>query len=62
MAFKPATKRKGAALIASFPPEQAHPRICFERIIPDELDPERPARQALREYMLSSDKRKLNAN
>lgn len=62
MAFKPATKRKGATLVASFPPEQAHPRICFERIIPDELDQERPARQALREYMLTSEKRKLNAD
>lgn len=36
-------------------------RICFERIIPDELDHERPARRALREFMVSSAGKTLNA-
>lgn len=37
-------------------------RICFERIIPDELDQERPARRALREFMVASAEKKLNAD
>lgn len=61
MATKPAAKKKGASPPA-VQPEAAHPKICFERIIPDELDPERPARQALREFMVASQKRTLNAN
>ena len=38
------------------------PPLPGKEIIPDELDPERPARQALREYMVASQKRALNAN
>ncbi|HXH86662.1 MAG TPA: matrixin family metalloprotease [Nitrospira sp.] len=37
-------------------------KICFERIIPDELDPERAVRRALREHMATSMGRKLNAD
>ena len=36
-------------------------KICFERIIPDELDPERPVRIALREQMAASARKPLNA-
>lgn len=36
--------------------------ICFERIIPDELDHERPARRALREFMVASAGKSLNAD
>lgn len=39
------------------PPLQAvvrAPRICFERIIPDELDPERMVRRALRNRMIET--------
>jgi len=36
-------------------------RICFERIIPDDLDPERPVRRALREYMAASSGKTLSA-
>lgn len=62
MALKPAKKSKEAKPVAALPPETEHPRICFERIIPDELDPERPARQALREFMVASQKRALKAD
>ena len=37
-------------------------RICFERIIPDELDPERPVRRALREFMIKESGKPLNPN
>lgn len=37
-------------------------KICFERIIPDELDPERPVRRVLREQMVASAGRRLNPN
>lgn len=37
-------------------------RICFERIIPDELDHERPARRALREFMIANAEKTLNAD
>jgi len=36
-------------------------RICFERIIPDEIDPERAARKMLREVMVANTARALNA-
>ena len=40
-----------------------HPvRICFERIIPDELDPERQVRRVLRESMAGTTRRPLNAD
>ncbi len=39
---------------------QAPVKICFERIIPDDLDPERPVRRALREHMAASAGRRLN--
>jgi hypothetical protein len=35
-------------------------KICFERIIPDELDPERPIRRAWRETMAAAEGRELN--
>ena len=37
-------------------------RICFERIIPDELDPERAVRRTLREEMVASARRTLDAD
>jgi hypothetical protein len=37
-------------------------RICFERIIPDELDPERSVRRALRAVMAAGAGHELNAN
>lgn len=36
-------------------------RICFERIIPDELDPERSVRRSLREFMAASAGRTLSS-
>jgi hypothetical protein len=36
-------------------------KICFERIIPDELDTERAARHALRDQMAATSKKKLSA-
>jgi serralysin len=36
-------------------------KICFERIIPDDLDPERSVRRALREQMSVSARKPLNA-
>lgn len=35
-------------------------RICFERIIPDELDPERSVRRTLREFMAAQEGGTLN--
>lgn len=40
--------------------EQGQARICFERIIPDELDPERKARRAMREFMAANSRGALN--
>lgn len=40
-------------------PQSVH--ICFERIIPDELDPERSARRALRDHMTATAGRTLDA-
>jgi len=40
---------------------QKQVRICFERIIPDDLDPERPVRRVLREQMAATSRRPLNA-
>jgi len=37
-------------------------KICFERIIPDDLDPERSVRRALREHMAASARRPLNSS
>jgi hypothetical protein len=36
-------------------------KICFERIIPDELDPERSIRRTLRDHMAAGSGKKLNA-
>ncbi len=44
-------KRAGRASPA---PKDAPMRICFERIIPDDLDPERAVRRALREELAAS--------
>lgn len=35
-------------------------RICFERIIPDQLDPERTVRRSLREHMAASANKRLS--
>jgi hypothetical protein len=37
-------------------------KICFERIIPDELDPERTARRRMREVIAASSRKTLNAD
>jgi hypothetical protein len=37
-------------------------KICFERIIPNELDPERSVRRALREFLAANAGRSLNAS
>ena len=42
--------------------DQGPMRICFERIIPDELDHERFVRRALRESMAARSDKPLNAN
>lgn len=36
-------------------------RICFERVLPDEVDPERAVRRAMRQFVASSTRGKLNA-
>lgn len=36
--------------------------ICFERIIPDELDYERPVRRAMREMLIANTPKKLDAS
>lgn len=45
--------RKKSSSVVSASPKK--PRICFERIIPDSLDPERMVRRALRREMTESD-------
>jgi Astacin (Peptidase family M12A) len=42
------------------PMDQGPICICFERIIPDELDPERPVRRAMRDYMVANAGKSLN--
>jgi hypothetical protein len=37
-------------------------KICFERIIPDNMDPERSVRRALREHMVASAHHTLKAD
>lgn len=39
---------------------QARPRICFERIIPDEMDPEREVRRGMRERMAAKKKGRVS--
>jgi Astacin (Peptidase family M12A) len=51
--------KKPAAKSGSKP---APVRICFERIIPDELDTERPMRHVLRQQLAASAGRKLSAS
>lgn len=49
-AKKPAPAEEGAPLQSVM----RRPRICYERIIPDELDPERHVRRALRGEMMAN--------
>lgn len=49
-AKKPASAEEGAPLQSVM----RRPRICYERIIPDELDPERHVRRALRGEMMAN--------
>lgn len=49
-ARKPAPAEEGAPLQSVM----RRPRICYERIIPDELDPERHVRRALRGEMMAN--------
>lgn len=53
---------KAPKLAASPETAQRRPRICFERIIPDEQDPERHVRRALRAEMVAKAERKLSAS
>lgn len=39
----------------------SRPRICYERIVPDEIDPERMVRRALRRTIIESDDGDLDA-
>lgn len=58
-AAKKATKKTAPEPVTE---EAAQPvRICFERIIPDELDPERAVRRTLREAMAANARRSLSA-
>jgi hypothetical protein len=51
-------------VVPSVGPSSVHGlvKICFERIVPDALDPERAVRRTLREHMAASAGRRLNAN
>jgi hypothetical protein len=53
--------RKKASPAKTVAPRQPL-RICFERIIPDDLDPERSARRAVRDVMAARSRRSLNVN
>jgi hypothetical protein len=53
---------KKAASPSNPVPEEGPLRICFERILPDELDPERNVRHALRDALVATSKKTLNAN
>jgi len=52
--------KKKAISSSSTSQEQGPVCICFERIIPDELDPERPVRRAMREFMVANAGKSLN--
>ena len=56
MARKPATRKTATAPDEGTPLQGAirRPRICFERIIPEPLDPERHVRRALRGAMMAA--------
>lgn len=56
MARKSPAKKKSAPADVGAPLQDVvrRPRICYERIIPDELDPERHVRRALRGEMMAS--------
>jgi len=49
-------------LITPISVERNSARICFERIIPDDLDPERPVRRILRHFMVEGADHALNAD
>ena len=57
---KPATRP--TAVPVSTPGDTPQVKICFERIIPDDLDPERAARHVLRDHMVKTAGKRLNAN
>ena len=54
------TKKRTTSNLAD--KDQGQIRICFERIIPDEIDPERQVRRVLRESMAASSRKELNAD
>jgi hypothetical protein len=61
MATKAAKKKAKKTAPEPVAEETAQPvRICFERIIPDELDPERAVRRTLRETMAANTRRTLD--
>jgi hypothetical protein len=47
---------------ADQPDTEQKVKICFERIIPDELDPEKSIRRTLRDHMAASSGKRLNAD
>jgi serralysin len=51
-------KRKRASSAKNLP--DAPVRICFERIVPDEMDPERAVRRAYRAHLVASADHELN--
>lgn len=62
---KKASRRPTAAPAVAPPaPSSGEPlvKICFERIIPEDLDPERTARHALRDQMVKQAGKRLNAS
>lgn len=56
--LKKAPKKTPPAPVAEEPPV----KICFERIIPDDVDPEQAVRRTLRETMVAHAGRTLNAD
>ncbi len=63
MATKAAKKRATKAVPEPVAEETTQPvRICFERIIPDELDPERVVRRRMREALAATAGRTLDAD
>ena len=64
MAKRKAAKAAKKAVPAAAAQEEALPpaKICFERIVPDELDPERTVRRRMREVMAANSRRTLSAD
>ncbi len=61
MATKKRAAKRTARKTSTVEDSAAPMRICFERIIPDDQDPERPVRRAMRDQLVKSAGKKLNA-